>query len=53
MNFFGGIDGFKATQLHDKIKTDYCTSNNIKIIRIAYYDFNKIEEILDRELINL
>lgn len=51
--FFGGIDGFKATQLHDKIKTDYCTSNNIKIIRIAYYDFNKIEEILDRELINL
>jgi hypothetical protein len=45
------ILGLKQTQFHDQIKNKYCVDNNIKLIRIPYWDFDKIEEILKRELI--
>lgn len=35
---------------NDDIKTKYCQENNIRLIRIKYTEFNKIEEILSREL---
>ena len=35
----------------DYIKTQYCMDNTIKLIRIPYWDFDNIEEILKRELI--
>lgn len=41
--FFGGEEKLKRTQLHDKIKTDYCNNNNIRLIRIKYN-----ENILDK-----
>ena len=31
-------------------KTQYCNDNNIKLIRIPYWDFNNIEKILKKEL---
>lgn len=34
----------------DKMKNDYCATNCIRIIRIPYTDFDKIETILDKEL---
>lgn len=34
----------------DDIKTKYCEDNNIKLIRIPYWDFDKIEGILKLEL---
>ena len=34
----------------DRIKTEYCLSNNIKLIRIPYWDFENIEEILHKNL---
>lgn len=34
----------------DNKKTKYCQDNNIEIIRIPYWDFDNIEEILKREL---
>lgn len=37
-------------QKRDKIKTDYCIKNNIKLIRISYWDLNNISEILTQEL---
>ena len=37
---------FLRTQIHDKIKNEYCLTKNIKLIRIPYTDFDKIEEIL-------
>lgn len=49
---FGGIDdeeaykNFKTTQLHDKIKTEYCNSHNIPLIRIPYWDNKNIEQII-------
>lgn len=30
---------------NDKIKNEYCESRNIKLVRIPYYDFDKIENI--------
>lgn len=35
---------------NDKIKNKYCRDNNIKLIRIPYWDFDNIEDILVKEL---
>lgn len=40
----------EIVQKHDKIKNIYCREHNINLIRISYLDYNKIEEILDKEL---
>lgn len=50
---FGGDNNLKEIQKRDSIKNEYCKENNIKLIRIPYWDFNNIEEILDIELKNL
>ena len=51
---FNGIDKqrakelFNQTQIRDNIKTEYCNTHNIKLIRISYKDIlnNKYKEIL-------
>ena len=47
---WGGLDRFIGTKIRDTIKTIYCKENNIKLIRISYWDFDNIEEILEKEL---
>ncbi len=47
---FGGENVFKNTQKRDKIKTDYCKNNNIRLIRIPYWELDEIEEILDKSI---
>jgi len=42
-----------AQTYHDKLKNEYCLKNNIKLIRIPYWDFDNIESILQEELTNL
>ena len=37
---------FKNTQINDSIKTQYCVDNNIKLIRIPYWKFKNIPNIL-------
>jgi very-short-patch-repair endonuclease len=37
-------------QIVDKIKNEYCIKNNIRLIRIPYWDFGNIEKILKKEL---
>ncbi len=39
---------FKQIQLHDKIKNEYCSKNNIRLIRIPYTKINDIEKIISR-----
>jgi len=39
----------KAKKVHGD-RYDYCKQNSIKLIRIPYWDFKNIEEILEREL---
>ena len=41
---------FKINQKHDQIKNDYCKNNNIKLLRIAYW--NNVEEELNNFLFN-
>lgn len=49
IEFFDGEEGFKNRQNKDKIKTEYCKNNNIKLIRIKYND--NINDILKRSII--
>jgi hypothetical protein len=39
-------------QKHDKLKDKYCIENNILLIRIPYWEFNSIENILKNILID-
>ena len=41
---------FEMLQIHDEIKNQYAIKNNWKLIRVPYWDFDKIEEILDKEI---
>lgn len=50
VDHWGGQEGLEKIQRRDKIKNDYCISNNIKLIRIPYWDFDNIEIILSEEL---
>lgn len=48
---FGMSDcDFMDRQRKDLIKTDYCKSNDIELIIIPYWDYKKINEILDKKL---
>lgn len=51
IDWFGSEEAFENLQIRDKIKFDYCKNNNIPLIIIPYWDFDKIEEILAKELI--
>ena len=50
IDYFGGEEGLIDTQERDQMKVDYVTKNNIPLIVIPYWDFDNIEEILDKEL---
>lgn len=41
----------KDTKRRDKIKNDYCKDNDIHLLRIPYWEFNNIEQVLN-EFIN-
>lgn len=43
----------KQIQKRDDIKTNYCKNNGIVLIRIPYFDFDNISNILDRKIKNL
>ncbi len=45
-----GEENLKSTQKHDKIKNEYCEKNNIKLIRIPYWEGNNMETIIKNEL---
>jgi hypothetical protein len=41
---------FETGQYHDKLKDEYCLKHNIKLIRIPYWEFDNIENILMKEV---
>lgn len=43
-------DHHEITVIHDNIKNKYAKERNWKLIRIPYWDFDNIEEILNKEL---
>lgn len=48
--FYKTNENFQDRVKKDNIKTQYCKDNNIKLIRIPYWDFDNIENILCKEL---
>ena len=46
-------ESLERNQKRDKIKTEFCKQNNIPLLRIPYWDFDRIEEILEKELKSL
>lgn len=50
--FFGGKEAFEKLKTHDDIKNQYCIDKHIRLLRIPYWDFDKIDEILKHTLTN-
>lgn len=50
VDHFGGFDGFVDTKIRDTVKNIYCKDNNIKLIRIPYWEFDNIENIIVTEI---
>lgn len=46
VKYFGGEKKFKETQRRDLIKKNYCTDNNIPLLIIPYWDYDKINELV-------
>lgn len=44
VDMFGGEERLKLQQEYDELKRDYCKKNNIKLIEIPYWDYDKINE---------
>ena len=50
-NYFGNtLLDLMNRKYKDNIKTNYCQQNNIKLIRIPYWNFDNIENILKQQL---
>ena len=41
---------YETLLVHDELKNKYAKKNNWRLIRIPYWDFNNIENILDKEI---
>lgn len=50
IDIFGGQDRFVYQQENDEIKNKYCKDHNIKLLRIAFYDIDNINDILKQNL---
>jgi very-short-patch-repair endonuclease len=51
VDIFGGEDEFLKTKNRDKIKTNFCLDNNIKLVRIPHTDKENIEGIIKRSIV--
>lgn len=49
-NNYNAEEVLKSIKKRDNMKTQYCKKNNIKLIRIPYWDFDNIENILNKNL---
>lgn len=53
IEYFGGEERFEIRQRNDEIKDNYCKENNIPLIRIPYWDYENIEEIIKNKILPL
>lgn len=51
VDLFGGKEQFQIQQEHDKRKREYAQEHNIELLEIWYYEFPKIEEILNEKFL--
>ena len=50
IEYFGGEEQFQKQKEHDKRKREYAEVNGYKLLEIWYYDYNNIDEILNKEI---
>lgn len=50
VDLWGGDENLKGTQRRDRIKNNYCNNKNIPLLRIPYWEFDNIEDILQTTL---
>lgn len=43
---------YERMKIHDNMKNEYCKNNQILLLRIPYWDFDNIKEILNQKLIS-
>lgn len=48
--FFGGREQFEKRKRYDEIKTAYCAERGIPLVRISYWQYNEIEDILEKAI---
>jgi len=46
-------DGYERLKIHDKRKNEYCQQHNLPLLRIPYWDFDNIENILNSFIKNI
>lgn len=51
IEYWGGEKGLQDRQTNDNIKRQWCKENNIKLIEIPYWDFDKLNENYLKQLI--
>ena len=49
VDFFGGDSRLEYQKRNDALKNSYCRENNLKLIRIPYWDYDNIGSILKKE----
>jgi hypothetical protein len=52
-NKYFGEGNLEYMKNNDDIKNKYCSDKKINLIRIPYFDFNQVEEILSKKLFNI
>ncbi len=50
---FGGEEGFNKRKRNDTKKNKYADEKNVKLLRIAHFDFDNIEKILEDMLLSV
>ena len=50
VEIYGGEEGFIKTKINDNIKNIYCNKNNIILLRIPFWEFKNIDNILSIKL---
>ena len=50
VDIYGGEEKFEIQQEHDRRKREYAKSNGYNLLEIPYYDYDNIEEILNKAL---
>lgn len=53
VEYFGGEEQLKKQKEKDNIKKQWCKDNNIKLIEIPYWDYNKLNQDYLKELIQI
>lgn len=46
VEYFGGDDALEKSQYLDNFKSEFCKNNGVNLLRIAYFDFKQIENLL-------